>query len=113
MKMMVKKQYQLGGHIYTVVLDPDLEKQGDLGATDHIGQRIYINPTRPKSQMFEALIHELFHVINVVFVHHDLAEHHIGGLAQGTLQLLSQHGIELDWSDVPYKSNELIDIREE
>lgn len=108
MKIKVKKQYQVGGHIYAIALDPDLEKQDDLGVVDHTGQRIYINPTRPKSQMLEALLHELIHVVNVVFTHHELGESHVGGLAQGFLQLLGQHEIEFDWSDIPYKSNALL-----
>jgi len=107
-KIVVKKQYQVGGHVYTIALDPDLEKQDDLGATDHTGQRIYINPTRPESQMTEALIHELIHVVNVVFTQHELREPHVGGLAQGLLQLFIQHEIKLDWSDIPYRSNALL-----
>lgn len=108
MKIMVKKQYQVGGHIYTVVLDADLEKQNDWGATDHTGQRIYINPFRAESQMTESLIHELVHVVNEVFLHHELAEAHVGSLAQGLLQVVIQHGIKLDWSEIPYKSNEIL-----
>lgn len=105
---MIKKQYQMGGHFYTVLLDSDLEKQGDWGATDHIGQRIYINPTRPTSQMMESLIHELLHVVNTVFLSEGLGETVVRGLAQGLLQILVQHEIEFDWSAVPYKSNRIL-----
>ena len=108
MKLIVKKQYQVGGHIYTVVLDADLEKQNDWGVTDHISQRIYINPFRAESQMTESLIHELIHIVDEVFLHHELGEVHVSNLAQGLLQIIIQHEIKLDWSEIPYKSNEIL-----
>lgn len=108
LKIKVEKQYQVGGHIFTVVLDPDLEKRKDWGVIDHLSLRIYINPTRPESQILESLVHELLHAIDGIFVADSLSEAQVSGLAQGLLQILTQHGVELDWSEIPYKSNELL-----
>lgn len=110
-KILVKKQYQVGGHTYVVAFDPDLEKQDDWGAVDHLSLRIYINPFRPESQKLESLIHEFLHAINGVFVANSLSEAQVAGIAQGFLQILTQHGLKLNWSDIPYKSDGLINTR--
>lgn len=98
----VRKQYQVGGHTYSVILNKGLQDSGDYGQVNHRTQEIEINPLRPESQKAEALGHELLHIINNVYADGRLSEGDVGALSQGLYQVFQQLGVKLDWQDIPF-----------
>lgn len=104
----VPNQIQVGGHIYRIVLSPDLRDSNTNAAVNHRLQVVVINSDRPESEKIEGLGHELVHIINSVY-DCGFEETQINRIGQGLFQVFSQLGIKLDWSEVPVKDM-IIDI---
>lgn len=101
MKLVIPVEFPIGGHTYSVVFNADLKDENDYARVNHRLQKIELNPARPRSQIVEALIHELLHVINKVYANTSLGEDDIAAISEGLLQVFNQLGIEIDFSKIP------------
>jgi len=101
----VSSAIQIGGHLYQICFDHDLQDRNDWGEVNHHTQLITINESRLASQRTEALVHELLHVISRIFYHSndDVTEQLIGSMSEGLTQVFVELGVELDWSDIKEK----------
>lgn len=102
MKLKIPPEVQVGGHVYSIALSPDLKDSDCHAAVNHRLLLLLVNADRPESQKVEGLGHELIHIIDDVY-DCDLEETQINRMAQGLFQVFSQLGIEVDWSEVPVK----------
>ncbi len=101
MRLVIPPTIQIGGHIYSIVFNKEVEDDGSYAQVNHRTQKIELNPIRPKSQIDEAFLHELFHIINKVFANSNLGEDGISANSEGLLQVIRQWDIELDFSQIP------------
>lgn len=105
MKVPVPKQIDIGGYHYSVhFVEEQLRDAGDWGEINHRTLEIIINPARLDSQRREALIHEVLHLIEKVFLNVDVEERTIHGIAEGLNQFFDQLGIDFDWSGIKEKA---------
>ena len=104
-KIKVGKTCQFGGHTYSIKFDPGLQDDLDFGTVNSRTQEILINPVRPDSQKFEALIHEYLHISSHVFYHgeEEIMEKMIASLSEGMSQVRIGMGLELDWTEIKNK----------
>lgn len=71
-----------------------------MGTIERRLQEVWIDPDSPLSQKNETLLHEVLHLISMVFSC-SLDEDNIDRIAEGYAELLFNNlGIELDWSDI-------------
>ena len=98
----VPPQIMVGAHPYRIVLrnSDRLTDEGVFGEVNHRTQTIEIRADRPPSQCLVSLLHEFIHTSANVFSKDGLEEKFIDPIAQGLGQILSQLGIELDWTEV-------------
>lgn len=102
MNIKIPQVIQIGSHKYSIQFrEWDMRDGGYYSRVNHRRQVIEIDPTRPASQRIYALIHEVGHIINNVYLDGELDEKQINGIAGGYAQLLSGFNVELDWSDIP------------
>lgn len=93
---------QIGLHRYTIQLCKwGLKDEGYYSKVNHRRQVIEIDLARPPSQRFYALLHEVGHIIDNVYLDGGLTESQVNGIAEGYAQFLGSFDIELDWSGIP------------
>jgi hypothetical protein len=90
----------VGGHLYSIILVPELQDENRNGSINYRTQTIRINPLTSSSQIREALVHEVLHCINYVYNAGNVTESLINGLSEGLNQVLQHMEIEFDWSDI-------------
>ena len=100
LKVKVPQTIQVGGHIYSIWFNRELDDEEHYGVTHHRKLTIEINPTRPESQQVEALWHEWLHLVNNTYCNRRLDEEMLEGLSEGLCQVWQQLGITLDWGDI-------------
>ena len=103
MEIKVPREIQVGGHTYRVLLSKDgLRDECYHGVVNHRTQEIRINAQRPASQRAEAFLHEILHVVDIVYGQKESKEEIIHNFGEGLTQALCKGlDIELDWSDIP------------
>lgn len=104
-KIRVPKEIKVGGHTYKVTYRKFLGKDtGDRGVTAHRRQKIEVDPDNPYSQKNATLLHEILHLIEIVF-NLDLRDEDTDRISEGLYQVLSDSfGIKFDWSNINGKS---------
>ena len=95
---------KLGAHSYRLSFDPHLWQDEDKsGLTHHRLQEINIELAVPPSNRDETLLHEVLHIIDLLY-RCRLNEDDIERLAQGLADFLFNNlEITLDWSNIPVK----------
>ena len=101
-KIKVPDSIKIGGHKYKIILDSSHRLlDGSLNAeVNHRKEEIRINATRPDSQRREALIHEILHCVDRVYLDNTLDEKSITHTAEGLNQAFDELGIQFKWPDV-------------
>ena len=103
MQIKVPKTIQVGGHVYTLSFSEAPRDDGNAAQVNHRLQTIQMLRDRKSTKRQASLIHELLHIIDVVYLNSKLGEDEINGLAQGLNQIFPQLGIELDWSELDHQ----------
>lgn len=106
MKVKIPKQIKVAGHWWTIELEKDLSRRhGKYGYVDADSLVIHIEPTILDSLKTHTLIHELIHTISDNFVNANaFSEDVTHEFAVGTFILLTDLGMEFDWSDIKGES---------
>lgn len=99
-KIIIPKSVQVGGHTYSIKFADEMRDEGDWGRVHHRRQVIEINPARPESQKFEALIHEILHLVNNVYLDSKLDEAELDSISEGMTQALISLGIKFNWKEI-------------
>ncbi len=104
MKVKVPKEIKIGVYPYTVELVPNLKlNKGNWGTTNHTEKTIVLDSALPSVELAQTLLHEVFHVVSVVFMC-GLDEDNVERLANGMGEFLFDNlNIEFDWSSVQEK----------
>jgi len=110
MKVKVPLQIPVGGHSFAILFDRELEDSNQHGLVNFRLLQIRINPLRPPSQQVEALIHEVLHIVAVVYANNSLGEEVVDSTSEGLLQVFNHFDVELDWSDIPMRTATLLDL---
>ncbi len=87
--MKIPKQIKIGGHIYKVVLEPDIleTSQGNsCGTRDRTKGTIAINSSLIRTEQEAVLFHEILHTIN-----NEMNEEQIELFAQALYQVFSDN----------------------
>ena len=100
-KVQVPNIITIGGHPYKVEFDSELEIENNGGKVPYYRGKILINPFRPSDWIMTALIHEVLHIVDIVYCQNNLTEDSVLGLAEGLTQLFTELGIDFDWSNIP------------
>ncbi len=103
MKIVIPPECQLGAHTIKIVWSRKLlEIQDARGGSENLGIIIIrLRPDRPRTSIFQTLIHELLHQIDFVYHLEDFTDGHIQVLSAGLAQSLLSMGIEPDFSQIP------------
>ncbi len=98
----IPDKIQIGGHYFSVVVDEGLSSDGNRAKVDYRRLVISIHPNRKDSIKSEAIIHEVLHAINTVYLNNQIdSEDIIEPLAEGLWQVFEQLGIEFDFGALP------------
>lgn len=101
MNIRVPKRIQIGGHVYSIDYNEEIERTDRLwGTHDHRALQIEIYPHISPTVKTSTLLHELIHAIAVVYTQIEIEDNKIQSMAEGLTQIMSQIGITLDWSDI-------------
>lgn len=102
MKLIIPPECQIGAHTFKILWSLKIlnimECKG--GAEYQERHVIRIRPDRPKTQVFQTLLHEVIHIGDFVHNRHR-EEEDIGHLASTICQCLLSMGIEPDFSQIP------------
>ena len=101
MKVKIPKEIKIGVYPYRVIPTPHLKlNKGNWGTTNHTEKTIVLDSALPSLELNQTLIHEVLHIISVVFMC-SLDEDNVERLANGMGEFLFDNlGIEFDWSDI-------------
>lgn len=98
MKVLVPKEIRVGGHTFTILFQTD---ESARGRTNVRRLRITVCRDMAASQTNESFIHELLHAIDDVYGgEEEVTEGGIRALSHGLWQILSDNGVEFDWSEI-------------
>ena len=100
-KVKVPGEIKIGIYPYKIDLVPNLKlNKGNWGTTNHTEKTIVLDSGLPLLELNQTLLHEVFHVVSVVFMC-GLDEDNVERLANGMGELLFDNlDIEFDWSDI-------------
>lgn len=98
----VAQEYQFGAHRYHLYFSEMVRLDGHDATTNHREQEIYIDPSLPESRRVLALIHEVLHIIALVWKI-DISNSDIDRVAEGIIQFLDSLNVKLDWSGIETK----------
>ena len=102
MVIVIPKEIKIGGHTFRIMLDRGLVADGIRAHIDFKRLVIGINPDKKDSIKAEALLHEFFHGVNLIYLNNRIdSDDEIEPLAEGVFQILDQLGMEFDWSGLP------------
>lgn len=107
MKIVIPAECQIAAHTYRIRINNKALDVGELRAKVNYNQQIIRLSThldgqsRSSSMIFEALLHEMLHPINHLFMGGALSEEQIEQVSAGLAQMLLSMGIEPDFSQVP------------
>jgi len=104
MKTKIPPVIKIGIYPYRVDLVPNLKlNKGNWGTTNHTEKTIVLDSGLSLLELNQTLLHEVFHVVSVVFVC-ALDEDNVERLANGMGELLFDNlNIEFDWSLIQEK----------
>ena len=91
--MKLPKRIQVGSGWYQVREDKSLVGNNHRGETDYVQRELRISPTCSPEQKAVTLLHEILHVIEVVYLCEDLEERQIKAMAEGLAQALQSAGL--------------------
>ena len=102
LKVKIPQRIKVAGHWLEIQLEEGLSyRHKKLGQCDIENLVIYIEKSIPPSLQSHTLVHELLHAISDQFVGANaFSEETVGQLATGVWTMLSDLGIELDWSNI-------------
>lgn len=101
LQIRVPKRIQVGGHIYSIDYNDEIERKEHLwGTHDHHDLKIEIYPHISPTVKTSTLLHELLHAISVVYAQSKCDDDTIQSIAEGLTQVMSQIGITLDWGNI-------------
>lgn len=95
----VVQEYQFGAHRYHLYFSEMVKLDGHDATTNHRAQEIYIDPTLPESRKVLAFVHEVIHIIALVWKI-EISESDIDRMAEGFIQFLDSLSVRLDWSGI-------------
>jgi len=98
----VVQAWQFGAHKYNLYFSEMVRLDGHDATTNHRAQEIYLDPTLPESRKVLALVHEIVHIVALVWKM-VISEDDIDRIAEGFIQLLNNLDIKLDWSMIETK----------
>jgi len=98
MKVVIPRQIKMASHTYGIELNRvKCSGAGTIGLCNHLEQKIYIDDISAKSQLDQALLHEIMHMIERFFVVR-IDDNDIDRIAEGlAILLFDNFGIEFDW----------------
>lgn len=102
MKVKVPKEIRIAGHWWSIKYEKGLaHRHKKYGYIDFEGLIIHIEPDIPDSLKSHTLVHELVHSISDQFIEvNAFSESVVAEFAVGTWAMLSDLGVEFDWSDI-------------
>lgn len=101
MNIKVPRRIQVGGHIYSIDYNEELQrKENRWGTHDHHSLEIEIYPHTSSTVKSSTLLHELLHAITVVYSQSKCDDDTIQSIAEGLTQIMGQMGITLDWGNI-------------
>lgn len=107
MKFIIPPEYQIGAHTYRIRINNKALDIADLRANVSYNDQIIRLSThldgkpRSNSMVFEALLHEVLHPINHLFMGGELSEQQHEQISTGLAQAFLSMGIEPDFSQIP------------
>lgn len=107
MKLIIPSECQIVAHTYRIRINNRALGIADLRANVSYNEQIIRLSTclegkpRSNSMTFEALLHEMLHPINHLFMGGELTEQQIEQVSAGLTQMLLSMGIEPDFSKIP------------
>lgn len=106
MKLVIPSQCQIGAHTYKIVVNEKaLEVAGLRAQVTFAEETIRISfkekgYKRSNTMVFEALLHEILHVIDALYCGSELTEQQIESIGAGMSQPLLSLGVEPDFSQI-------------
>jgi len=99
--MVIPSECQIGAHTYKIRWSKARMDSANLrGESDYRDQIIRLLPGRSPSQTTETLIHELLHIVSIIY-YADLKEKEVLPTSEGLAQALMSLGFEPDFSQIP------------
>ena len=99
----IPNEIAIAGHKYNLFYDNNLKYTEWDATTDHNKQTIDVRPDIPQSRKSVTIIHELLHVVNLVYNSKKCNEEDIWALGEGLWQVVSSIGIEFNFSNIQEK----------
>lgn len=101
MDIRVPRRLQIGGHIYSIEYNDEIERTNHFwGTHDHRALKIEIYPNIRSTVKASTLIHEVLHAISTVYSQDQMEEDKVQSLAEGILQVMGELGITFDWGNI-------------
>ena len=100
-KIIVPSEIKVGGHIFRIVANRNLDANGKRAEIDFKRLVISLNTEKKYSIVQEGFIHEILHAVNQIFLNAQIeSEDIIEPMAEGIWQVLEQLSIEFDFVNI-------------
>ncbi|KKN78495.1 hypothetical protein LCGC14_0350270 [marine sediment metagenome] len=102
MKVKIPREIKIAGHWFAIGYEEGLaSRHHKYGFVSTDTLVIHVEPTIPDSLKSQTLLHELVHTLSDQFIcANAFSEEVVGQIATGIWVMLSDLGIEFDWSEI-------------
>lgn len=107
MKLIIPPECQIGAHTYKIMINEKALEVANIRGQVSFSEEIirlslrHDGHSRSLTMVFEALLHEMLHVVNQLYCGGELNEQQHEAIGAGMSQPLLSLGIEPDFSQIP------------